>query len=188
MENKRLFISLPVDPGLAKDLIKQFQQLDIPHDKLKSVLPEQLHLTVKFLGDTPIDKIDPIIQVLATACDKHGNFELNISKPQIFPITDDHKRPARILNLSLEANPQLQNLYDKIEEGLWQAELAHKENRRFSAHLTLARVKQSTAIEDFKNFLNWQVTGIFAVDYLQLQESILERKGPEYIVLNTFDL
>jgi RNA 2',3'-cyclic 3'-phosphodiesterase len=188
MENKRLFISLPVDPGLAKNLIKQFERLDIPHDKLKSVLPEQLHLTVKFLGDTPLDKIDQIIEALENACDKHGNFDLVITKPQIFPITDDYLRPARVLSLGLEASPQLQELYDKIEEGLWQAGLAHKENRKFTPHLTLARVKQSTMIKELENFLTWPVTNAFAVDYLQLQESILDKKGPQHIVLNTSDL
>ena len=82
----------------------------------------------------------------------------------------------------------MQDLYDKIEDGLWQDGLDHKEIRRFTPHITLARVKQSTTISEFKNFLTWSITGHMPIDYVQLQESVLEKTGPTYFALSSFDL
>jgi 2'-5' RNA ligase len=135
-----------------------------------------------------LDKLDSIIQTVTKVCQNHGNFELTIDQPKIFPVTDDQSRPARILNVSFQHNKTLQELYDKIEDALWQTGLAHKETRRFTPHLTVARIKQSTPIAEFKEFLTWPIDGTLPIDYIELQESILEKTGPTYFVLSTFNL
>jgi len=186
MENKRLFISLPIDPQLTAHLHKQFVTLNIPHQKLKPVYYEQLHLTIKFLGETPLEKIDPLISVLEEASKNVGGFELEIDKVQIFP--PNKNRPPRILAISFKPNKELQLLFNQVEDNLFQAGLAHKENRKYTPHLTMARVKQAAKFEEFAEFINWPVTGNFFVNQLELQESVLKRTGPQYIVLNSFEL
>ena len=152
MEHKRLFISLPVDLALAKSLSKQMEQLDLPLQNLRLVKPENMHITLKFLGDTSLDKLDSIINSITQSCKNYGIFELEIDQAKIFPITDDESRPARVLNLSFKYNQLLQDLYDKIEDGLWQDGLAHKNIRRFMPHITLARVKNLQKLLNLKIF------------------------------------
>ena len=186
MENKRLFISLPIEIGLVKQIFKEFSRLNVPTEKLRLVPAENVHLTLKFLGDTPLDNLVPIIDILSEISPKFGQINLNLAKTQIFP--KDPNSLARILNIALEPTPELNDLYEEIEESLWQNGLANRESRVFKPHLTIARVKKAAKFEEFQEFLDWPVKGEFSVDHLELQESILGKKGPEYFVLNTFDL
>lgn len=186
MENKRLFISLPVEIGLIKQIFKEFSRLNLPLEKLRLVKPENVHLTLKFLGDTPIDNLVPIIDVLGEVSQKFGQINLKLAKTQLFP--KDPNSLARILNVAIEPDEELTALYEEIEEVLWQNGLANKEARVFKPHLTIARVKKAAKFEEFQEFIDWKITGEFNVSSLQLQESVLEKNGPEYFVLNTFDL
>lgn len=183
MENLRLFVSIPVEGALSKAIFKQFKSLDLPWEKLKASELDQLHLTIKFLGDTPLEKLPELISVLQDIDTHISHLELQIKGPVIF----NDKRPQTLV-LKIEDNQKLQQLYNAIDEALFTAGLANKEIRKFSAHLTLARVKQSAKFEEFKNFSNWQMIGNFSVSYFELQQSELSRSGPEYTVLQTFDL
>jgi RNA 2',3'-cyclic 3'-phosphodiesterase len=183
MEMKRLFISLPVDPAITKDISKKFDSLNLPWEKIKKVQPEQIHLTLKFLGEMPIDKIPDIIESLNTLDLEFQDLEIDVIQTKIF----NAKQP-RVLTLSIEENPQLQYLYDEIEQALFEDGLAHKEVRKFSTHLTLARVKQSADFDEFKEFTNLAIKKTFSVTYFELIEAELTPNGPEYTSLQTFDL
>ena len=183
MDIKRLFIALPLDFGLSNHIFKQFQSLDLPWEKLKIINPEQMHLTLKFLGDTPLEKLPKLIEALGDLKIKIGDIELNIDQSKIF----NPKRP-QVLNLSIKDNPNLQKLYDIIDEKLFEESLAHKEIRKFSPHLTLARVRKSAEIAEFEAFSNWSINKSFIVSYFELIESELTSRGPIYTVLQTFEL
>lgn len=183
MDRIRLFISLPVEPVIIKEIYKKFQSLDLPWSKIKTVWPEQIHLTLKFLGDTPIDKIPDLIKAL-DGLPKNGEIlELHIIKTLIF-----NQTAPKVLSLDLELNEKLSRLYQGIEETLFSHGLAHREPRQFSPHLTLARVKQSAEFKEFINFKNWPVDELYNASYFELQESVLTKQGPLYTVLQTFDL
>lgn len=183
METKRLFISLPVDPAVSRDIIKKFKSLNLPWEKMKTVLPEQMHLTLKFLGDFNIEKIPDLLNSLNKINLDITDIEFQINQTTVF--SPSH---PKVLVVSIEANPQLQKLYDAIEQVLFDDGLAHKEVRRLSAHLTLARIKKSTDLEEFAEFNNWEIKKSFIVSHFELQESELTKMGPEYITLQTFDL
>lgn len=187
MEHQRLFISIPIDPILTKKINKDLAVLVLPQEKLKFTKAENFHLTLKFLGDMPIDRLDLLIETLENACQNLGTFELEIDQTKIFPENMPNQTP-RVLSLGFKKNEQLQKLYNSLEEHLWQAGLAHKEMKNFSPHLTLARVHAGVARKDLQAFLDWKITGLFDVDHIELQESILQKGGPQYTVLNTFDL
>ncbi|MCB9802632.1 RNA 2',3'-cyclic phosphodiesterase [Candidatus Nomurabacteria bacterium] len=187
MEHQRLFISIPIDQLLAKKINKDLALLDLPKSRLKFTKLENFHLTIKFLGDTPIDNLDEIIKNLDLAHQNVEAFELEIEKTQIFPENEPDQTP-RVLSLGFKKNEQLQKLYNSIEEQLWQVGLAHKEVRNFTPHLTLAKVYPGVKRKDLQSFLDWQVHGLSYVDHFELQESVLQKGGPQYTVLNTFDL
>lgn len=183
MDTKRLFIALPVDPTISKDIIKKFKSLNLPWEKLKIVQPEQIHLTLKFLGDFNIEKIPDLLNSLNKINLGIEDMEIYIDQTQIF-----NPRQPKVLALSIKNNSELQKLYNKIEQVLFDDGLAHKEIRRFSAHLTLARIKQSADFEEFAEFNNWEINKSFFTSYFELKESELTKMGPEYTTLQTFDL
>ncbi|MCD4760958.1 RNA 2',3'-cyclic phosphodiesterase [bacterium] len=183
MENRRLFISLAVDPAISKDIYKKFKNFHLPWSKMKTVEMENLHINLKFLGDTPLNKIPEIIDTLNSIKKQGSDLELTLDKTLIF----NQRRPQTLV-LHLTENKKLQKLYDDIEQALFDAGLSHKEIRKFTAHLTLARVKKPAEFEEFEEFTNWQIKKNLFVNYFELIESELTSKGPQYTVLQTFDL
>lgn len=183
MENKRLFIAVAIDPNISKDLVKKFNSLHLPWKKLKKVPADQMHLTLKFLGDFNIEKIPNLLNSLEKVDIGVSDIELKINQSQIFT----PKQP-KVLALSIEANPQLQKLYDQIEQILFDDGLAHKEIRRLSTHLTLARIKKTADFEEFKEFNDWKIIKSFFVTNFEIIESELSKAGPEYTTLQSFNL
>ncbi len=183
MDQARLFISLPLEGALTRDIHKGFESLDLPWEKLKIVEPDNMHLTLKFLGPTPIEKIPDIINALQKIKLSEDNIELITDKTQIF----NEKRP-QVLSIGLQTNETLQELYNKIDQSLFDAGLAHKEVRRFKPHLTIARVKQSATMDEFTDWQNFKTNKIFSINSFVLIESVLSKKGPHYTTLQSFDL
>lgn len=179
----RLFISLPLEPTLARQISKKFSELDLPWDTIKKTRVDQIHVTLKFLGEMPLEDLPKIIEVLNNIKAGFDTLELEIDKPEIFTPTN-----PRTLTLSLKQNSSLQHLYNQIDQALFDAGLTYRDTRRFIAHLTLGRVKKFDAKADWSKYMNWQIAGNFSNSYFELQESILEKTGPTYNILQTFDL
>ena len=76
---------------------------------------------------------------------------ISIEKTAIY----NEKNP-RVLSLSLKNNEKLQDLYEQIDRGLFEANVSNMDIRQFEPHLTLARVKKSSETKEFEAFLNWQ--------------------------------
>lgn len=183
MYNKRLFISLPLDAPLAKDIFGAFSNLNLPWSKIKKVSPEQMHLTLKFLGDFAIDQIPTLIDSLSNIDLRLGDIELEIIESKIF-----NPSQPKVLVLAVAENEKLKKLYTTIEDKLFEDGLADKDFRKFSAHITLARIKKTSTLKEFDNFKKWSMHKSFSPTYFQLQESELGKLGPQYTTLQTFDI
>ena len=94
MEMKRLFISTGIDLAMAKDIEKKFLKLNLPWEKIKTVPTDQMHVTFKFLGDTPFDMIPDIVNSLEKINFKKEYIDLEIDKPIIF-----NKKYPKVLSL-----------------------------------------------------------------------------------------
>ncbi len=183
MEQLRLFISLPVDFGLAKKIHKQFSQLDLPREGMRLVLPDQMHLTLKFLGAVPLDKLPEIIAALESIKGRGEPIDLNLNETIVSP----HMHPE-VIFIRIQENKQLTSLYNKIEQALFTAGLANLESRKFTPHLTIARIKQKVEPAQFADLKNWIINDQFSVNYFYLMQSELTPKGPIYTNLQSFDL
>ncbi|PWB38254.1 MAG: RNA 2',3'-cyclic phosphodiesterase [Parcubacteria group bacterium] len=184
MNTYRLFIDLPVDPAFSHSLFKHFDRLNLPWSKLKKVEARDMHLTLKFLGETPLERLEPIINALSDIKLNFREIELISAGPKIF--TENN---PRILALALKPNEKLSALFLEIDQSLAEAGLAARDNRGYTPHLTLARVKEAARPEEFEAFLNWsEQLGGWVSGYFELQESQLTPRGPKYDVMQTFDL
>lgn len=147
---------------------------------IKWVNPEQIHLTLKFLGEVPDDMAEEIGQTLKMVCENFDSFELEFSKIGSFG------RPPKVIWLGIEKpNEMLQKFAAELEEAF---ELLgfEKEQRDFSPHLTLGRIK-----EGFKDRTLSQIIADFGkvdaptikIDSVSFYKSQLTSDGPIYTLL-----
>jgi 2'-5' RNA ligase len=103
---------------------------------LRWVLPSNLHLTLKFLGDVASSHLDFLKQMLARSADAHSQFDIQIGGLGAYPTS---KRP-RILWVGLHAPAELTSMQKSIEDGAFRLGY-DQEEKPFSPHLTLGRVR-----------------------------------------------
>lgn len=144
------------------------------------VAPANLHLTVKFLGQTEAEVAEAVGDVLARGLAAHRPFELKALGAGAFP--DEHR--PRVLWVGLrDESGALKALQDDVEQ--WMEALGFaREARPFAPHLTLGRVKEghgsvAEALAPFRE----TVFGTSTIRDVTLYESRLRAKGAEYVVL-----
>jgi 2'-5' RNA ligase len=155
---------------------------------LKLVAPELLHLTVRFLGQLPADRIGAVEEATRTATESYPPFRLRLAMVGSFG-----GAAPRVVWVGLEQDggvQALQTLYGRLEDAL-RARGFERERRPLSAHLTVARVR-----EDAPRALARSVgetvarlaarelpSGSFEVDALTVMRSDLSPRGPRYTPL-----
>jgi len=136
----RTFIAIELDELLLIALqgIQDKFKRQMPRGSVKWVAPEGIHLTLKFLGDTPRDRVPEVAAALQAACAGFAPFEFSVEGRGCFP---NFRRPRVIWVAVREQGRTLARLQDAIEQHVaplgWPSE-----KRPFSPHLTLGRVSR----------------------------------------------
>jgi len=176
----RAFIAIKIPPSLHEKLHRQMESLRarLGRNLVRWVVPENIHLTLKFLGDTPVAKLDRLKEILAIELAHFQPFDTSVEKMGVFP---NFSRP-RVIWVGVEDNGKLPSLQRSVERAASQIGSA-PEKRRFSAHLTLGRVRQSIRSEGrdqirrvIEEKSDLKVGGIH-VDTIHLFQSELKPKG-----------
>jgi 2'-5' RNA ligase len=140
MTTVRTFIAIELDEELTDNLryLQDRLREQVAPRSVRWVRPEAIHLTLKFLGDTPVDKLDSIKTALTRAAKEVGPFTFAVRGVGCFPNT---RRP-RVVWVGLEEpTGALVRLRDAVETLV--APLGFPtEQRPFSPHLTLGRVQR----------------------------------------------
>ena len=143
-----------------------------------------MHLTLKFIGNIANSHLDFLKQLLTRTAESHPQFDLQIGGIGSFP---DSKRP-RILWAGIHAPADLASMQRNIEAGT--SRLGYeKEERPFSPHLTIARVRQNIEPTDLQK-IRYAVDGIqignigsARIDSIHLYKSELQAGGSLYTKL-----
>jgi len=139
MEKLRTFIALDMPPEIKAALEKYVQPLKLLRGRISWVKPESLHLTLKFLGDTPANRVDEIAAALQEITATSTPFAADISGSGAFP----NDKAPRVLWVGINNDSgTLLKLTKAIDERLHRFGFA-KEKRDFTPHLTIGRVKDS---------------------------------------------
>ncbi len=170
----RCFISINLQKNV-RDEIKKIQQI-LPKFKGKKTEFENLHLTLKFLGEVDDEKIIKIKDTLNKI--KFPEFTAEIDSMGVFS-----EKNIGIVWLHMKGAEDLQKAVDKILEGIFDKE------KRFMSHITIARVKNVNDMGEFLNSLKKiKIPEIkFMVNEFFLMSSNLKEKGPEYEVMEKFN-
>ncbi len=142
----RLFVALELPPAVRAELVRVQAQLkqQVPPQTIRWVNPEGIHLTLKFLGDTPAVKQSSLERALTQAAEGHAQFDLAAGGLGCFP---NLKRP-RVAWVGLHQNlDALVALRNSVEEHI--APLGYPtENHPFNPHLTVGRVRREARRSD----------------------------------------
>jgi RNA 2',3'-cyclic 3'-phosphodiesterase len=191
----RAFIAIDVPPAVLDTIIRiqtRFKSLGLHASWVK---PGNIHLTLKFLGETDPDRIPGIQAKLTETLVPFAPFRLSLNSAGVFPNT---KNP-RILWVGLkDEEGTLETLQTAIEKALESVGFP-MDSRPFSPHLTLARIRSPLGItspkgkkklKDELDAVNQE--GIdphpFDMGEIKLYESQLTPKGSIYTVLANFKL
>jgi 2'-5' RNA ligase len=139
MDTVRAFIAIELDKRLCGKLgeLQDRLRADVPSGLVRWVRPEAMHLTLKFLGDVPVEQVPAIAQAMRQACDKHPPFAGTLSELGCFPNAD---RPRVVWVGIQDVSGVLAVLQRDVDRAV--AALGFEpERRRFHPHLTLGRVK-----------------------------------------------
>ena len=171
----RTFISINIPEEIRKE-VKKIQDF-LPEFSGKKTEVENLHLTLKFLGEIEEEKIGEVKEKLREI--KIEKFETEIDEIGVFS-----EEFIRIVWLHMKDCDDLQKQIDIALKNLFEPE------KRFMSHLTITRIKR---LKDKKEFLQdlkkIKIEKIkFKVDKFYLMKSELTAEGPRYSVLEEYDL
>jgi len=148
MKQVRTFIAIELDETIhaaLTDLQEQFKA-KVPRGSVRWVRSEGIHLTLKFLGDVPADRIGEIERALAQACVGFPAFSFSVEGLGCFP---DPRRPRVVWVGVREESGNLAGLQKAIEDGMERLGFA-PEGRKFDAHLTLGRTQRRASSGDVR--------------------------------------
>ena len=141
----RLFLAINLEPEMRRSIIEATAPLRDAAPSLSWVDESRLHLTLKFLGAQPDEAVTALAAAMAEVADKHRAFRMRVSEIGAFP----NFRRARVVWMGVEREPRLEFLHHDVELAC-EALGFELEGRPFRPHLTLARVKERTDIEELR--------------------------------------
>ena len=181
----RAFIAAEIDLPNKKKISDLISELKKSKADVKWITENQIHITLKFLGNTGEEQIQKISGVLDGISRNFSAFDIRFSKLGAFP---NMKRP-RVIWIGVEKGGDLlSSLNEKIETELEKIGFT-KEKREYKAHLTLGRVKSLkniTSLTESIDKIDFQPTGEIKIDRLTLFQSTLTPKGAIYSPLSNF--
>jgi 2'-5' RNA ligase len=188
----RAFIAIELSESIQAS-IRQFQkqlQSALYEAPIRWVPVENIHLTLKFLGDIRLEQVKPLLRSMEEVTVGYPVFEFEIVGLGCFPSC---KRP-RVIWLGVEqTEDRLVQLHQSIDVTLIHMDF-EPERKRFHPHLTLGRIKKSTRPDQLKSLAR-QLDEVepFAgqvgcVESVHLIQSKLSRSGAEYTSLGSAPL
>ena len=179
----RLFIAIELPSNVRRTLTNHIDRLReaVPDARASWTREENLHLTLKFLGDTPLTRVEGLSHAVQQAANANGPFEMIIGSLGAFPSGGQ----PRTFWLGIEdPSGQLALLDRALEDECAQAGFA-SEQRPFRPHLTIARIRNPSGarrlIEVHKEMSLDPQTVV--VSHLALIRSELRSEGSRHTVV-----
>lgn len=184
MERVRTFTAIALNDEVRKNLVSLQRELSAGGAKVKWVEEENLHLTMKFLGDVDMSLIGEIGQVLQDSVAGFEPFTFTVCGAGAFPGTAS----ARIVWVGATGSVEtLTKIYNHLNENLARFGVA-RENRRYVPHITLGRVKSPSKGRELTELIKKNSEKVFGdvdASEILLMMSELSSSGPKYSILST---
>ena len=173
----RAFLAFDVSKEVIGSLVKAQGDLRETRADVGIVAPENLHFTVRFLGDIPDDVVHTIDERVAGL--GLTSFETTLAGVGVFP---DIRRPRIVwAGVAPADEPAITERAEAVIEAL--DGVGQPEERDFRAHVTIGRVRSSRNVDALVAFAQKNASRVFGrtkVEHLRLKSSLLTPKGPVY--------
>ncbi len=180
----RSFIAFDIENASVIQRLVEAQRLLVSTQAhLKIVKPENIHVTVRFLGNISEDMVEKIYEKMRETTWKP--FKFHIKGLGAFP----HLRYPRVVWAGIrEGSDQLRGVFDELEPNLRKLGFA-PDTKGFSPHITIARVKsgrnKAELAKQIMELAEYEF-GVVEARCLRLKKSTLTPKGPVYSTLREY--
>ena len=187
----RLFVAIELPPAWieALQVTQEAMKAAIAREeglegvRVRWVRPEGIHLTLKFIGEVPRERLEPIDGQLAQAVPASPGMRLSLARIGTF----SDRRAPRVIWAGVDTEPPqaMLPLFESIETWLAAAGVP-RERRGFRPHLTLARLpeglssEQRVRLAEVTSSVDTPNVGPFAVEHVSLMQSFLGPGGARY--------
>ena len=190
-EQIRSFVAIELPGEAKKGLARLRKELEKDeHRFVKWVEPQGIHLTLKFLGNIPSQRVAEITEAMRKAVQGSSPFQLEISGLGAFPTL----KQARVLWVGIGGElDKLSRLQQEIDSALTAMGFA-KEERPFTPHLTLARIREGASPPERRSFgelvssISYEDKYPVEVEAVRLMRSQLTPAGAIYTCLSVVEL
>ena len=176
----RLFIAIEIPPEIKQGIAKVQEQLrETTGANAGWTRPEGIHLTLKFLGEVEESRIDEIRKALTAAVGANNKLNLEIAGAGAFP---NEKNP-RVLWLGITGDVEKLGSLQAAAENAMTGLGFEREDRKFSPHLTLARIKFPKPRDNWRQKIESirdVKLGRFEAGHISIMKSELTREGAVY--------
>jgi len=182
---QRLFVA--VDCASLAESLADLQTVLPDAGSLRRTDPEQAHVTLQFLGETPDDRVEPTAETVADTVGATGvdPFELTVAGVGAFP---SREYISVVWVGTANGSTQLDRLHEAVVDattGLGFDEPDHA----FTPHVTLGRMDDARGKTAVREFFDREPTvGTVAVEAVELKRSVLGEGGPRYETVRRIDL
>ena len=184
----RLFIALTLPDIIRSNLSHIIQPCISMPDRIKWVEEHNMHLTLKFIGSTSGNMLQPISTAIASSISNTTRFLYELKGLACFP---NLALPRVLFAGASQGMQELQTIVNNLEDNLATLGI-EKEKRDFKPHITIGRFKTNRGTprlsDQLLNFIGSHKTttfGSFTVENITLMKSTLTPEGPIYTPLYT---
>lgn len=184
MSTFRGFIAIEIDA--SKKIIDLENEIKNSGANVKLVEPENIHITLKFLGDTKYELIDSVEKIIKESVKDTEPFEINLKGSGVFP----NRNYMKVLWVGIENGEKIGLIADKIDQQITSLGF-EKERRKFSPHLTIARVRSAKNKDKLLKVLDKYSEVDFGkntINSIRLMKSELTSEGPIYSIIKDIKL
>lgn len=189
MDNYRLFLAIPINEAY-QGIIRQF--INNQQDEYKWTQADNWHITVLFIGDFPVDRLEALKEALRSHFEHQRSLRLNPDKFKFAP----KLTKARMIWLNFEEDASfdalVQNTYEKMQElyQMWDLEFNIKLHHKNIPHVTLVRFKPFNAYDQaYLQTPNLcKKLDPMPADEVRLYQSELFEDGARYTLMDRYSL
>jgi 2'-5' RNA ligase len=177
----RAFIAVELDPKLLSEVLNVQKEILLTGADIKGVEPENIHFTLKFLGEIPHTTVAEVMQCMGKL--DFRPFEIDLAGVGCFPTI----RNPRVIWIGVTGGLEsFTSVAKQLESSLREIGF-QPERERFTAHLTIGRVRsnrnKTELIKKLGEVSSTEI-GKMMVDTIKLKKSTLTAKGPIYTTLH----
>lgn len=178
---------IAIDINSTPEIIELENMIKNSQADVKLVEPHNIHITLKFLGDTQEHLIDDIAKCMHDVAKKNSPFPISLKGTGVFP----NQNYMKVIWIGIQDMTNSITTIAKQLDYLLEPLGFMKEKRGFSPHLTIGRVKTAKNKNNLIAILNNTSNTDFAsqqVTTIQLKKSDLTPSGPIYTTLRKLEL